>query len=135
MFEKCLRGDPGDNVMSAYPRLRATRIQKAYDDEAERINLLNEEIELIDGRKVQVKVLFEENKMLMDLECQPEELRATMYEKIAEEVNYSGAYSSFHFMKFLGKYKMERIAEELHQFMPIFNANADKVKRDQLLID
>ena len=42
MFEKCIRGDIGDNVQSAFPGVRKTRIKKAYTDAFEQVNLMNE---------------------------------------------------------------------------------------------
>ena len=42
MFEKCIRGDTGDNVGSALPRVRSTKIRKAYTDSFERVNMMND---------------------------------------------------------------------------------------------
>jgi hypothetical protein len=134
IFEKCIRGDKGDNVMSAYPNVRATKIQKAYEDEAFRINFMNEITETVTGEKYTVGELVAENKILMDLECQPDDLKALMYEAIAKEMEYSGVYNQFWFLKFCGKYKLKQIADELHNFADMFAGKTHK-SNNSLLIE
>jgi 5'-3' exonuclease len=116
IFEKCIRGDAGDNVQSAFPRVRSTRIKKAYDDAFELVNLMNERWTHIDGREFLVKDLYEENKLLMDLELQPECVRNKINETIEREMTNPGKFSYFHVMKFLGKYQLKKIAESIDQF-------------------
>src|SRR6185312_11010485 len=86
MFEKCFRGDSGDNVQSSYPRLRSEKIKRAYTDNFIRANLMNHQfvVETIDTNGVLkqkeyiTKELFEENQLLMDLTKQPEYIRELM---------------------------------------------------------
>ena len=32
LFEKCMRGDPTDNVFSAFPKVRKTKLLEAFQD-------------------------------------------------------------------------------------------------------
>ncbi len=142
LFQKCVRGDMGDYVHSAYPRVRETRILKAYQDPYERVNLMNETWTMKDvfelnpdgtqkldedGKPIpkvwRVGDLFEENRKLMDLECQPEDVREYMLEEIRREVKECGQYSNFQMIKFLGKYKLNSITDNIETFVPLFNAN------------
>ena len=72
MFEKAFRGDAGDNVMSAYPRVRSTRLQKAYTSDYELTNLLNETWDFADPTTGDITTfrvgdLYNENQLLMNL--------------------------------------------------------------------
>lgn len=132
MFEKCIRGDGGDNVMTAYPRVRATRIEKAFKDPFERANLMNETWDVKDpetGEIVQtfsVKALFEENKLLMDLECQPQEIKDLIQQTITEAIDSRSQFSYFHFMKFLGEYQLKAIADEGMKYNDIFSLHENR---------
>jgi len=116
MFEKCIRGDAGDNVQSAYPRVRKTRILKAWNDPLERVNMMHETWNNHEGKEMLVKKVFKENEILMDLRKQPEEYRQLMEKTISEEMADPGTYSYFHFMGFLGKYEMKKLAAQAEQF-------------------
>jgi len=121
MFEKCLRGDTGDNVQSAYPRVRKTKIAKAYTDEFERINMMNETWTDQNGKEHIVRNLYKENTLLMDLTAQPKSIRDQMDQVIDDEMKDPGSFSYFHFMKFLGKYELKKIAKGLDQFVGLLS--------------
>jgi 5'-3' exonuclease len=121
MFEKCLRGDAGDNVGSAYPRIRKTKIIKAYNDSFERVNVMNDMWTDQTGKEHVVRHLFAENKLLMDLTAQPACIRRQMNEVINEEMSDPGSFSYFHFMGFLGKYEMKKISQSLDQYVPMLS--------------
>lgn len=126
MFEKAFRGDTGDNVMPAYPRVRSTRLQKAYTDEYERANIMNETwkfTEPASGAEKTFRVgdLFEENQLLMNLERQPEEIRKVIFETVQQASTDHGKFNFFAFQKFCGKYKLKKIAEEATNFMPLLS--------------
>ncbi len=116
MFEKCIRGDSGDNVQSAYPRVRKTRIRKAWNDPLERVNMMHETWTNHEGKEMSVKEVFKENETLMDLRKQPKKWRDLIKTTIIEEMKNPGEYSYFHFMRFLGKYKMKKVAEQAETF-------------------
>ncbi len=121
IFEKCLRGDLGDNVGSAYPRIRRTKIEKAYRDAFERVNLMNET--WTDQEKTEhiVRHLYAENQLLMDLTMQPECVRRRIFGVIDDAMNNPGTFNYFHFMKFLGKYQLKKIADGLDQYVPMLS--------------
>lgn len=121
MFEKCLRGDMGDNVQSALPRVRKTRILKAYQDEYERANLLMERWTDQTGKEFVVRELFNENMLLMDLESQPDDIQERIVKTVLTGLNDPGTFSYFHFMKFLGKYELKKVADQAEQFVPMFS--------------
>lgn len=113
MFEKCIRGDAGDNVQSAYPRVRKTRIMKAWNDPLERVNMMEETWTNQLGKTMLVKEVFKENELLMDLEKQPKEWRILMDDTIDENMENPGKFSLFQFMKYLGKFEMKKVAKNV----------------------
>jgi len=126
LFEKCIRGDTGDNVQSAFPGVRKTRIKKAYNDAYERVNLMNETWSIgvpgeDDYKEFVVKELFEENRLLMDLREQPGVIQDRIKETIEEAFEDPGSYSYFHFLKFLGKYELKKVAESIDNFVPMLS--------------
>lgn len=78
LFEKCMRGDAGDNVMSAYPGVRTKKLQEAYADrEAKGFawnNLMLSKWTDHDGTEHRVKDDFDRNRLLIDLNQQPADL-------------------------------------------------------------
>lgn len=131
IFEKCIRGDAGDNVMSAYPRVRATKIEAAFKDEYARTNLFNETWEFSDpstGEKRTYRVgdLFTENEKLMDLFKQPEDIRQIMVETVEHESLHHGQFSLFHFQKFCAKFGLRKIADEAQHFIELFSSTGLK---------
>jgi len=122
MFEKCIRGDTGDNVQSAFPGVRKTRIKKAYNDSFERVNLMNETWSIgakgtDDLKEYIVKELYEENQLLMDLTEQPDPIKDRIRLTIKTAFENPGEYSHFHFLKFLGKYELKNISKSIDNFV------------------
>lgn len=132
MFEKCFRGDGGDNVMTAYPRIRSTRIEKAYKDPFEFTNIMNETWSVKDpetGEILQtflVKDLFEENKLLMDLDAQPDDIKELIQQTIEDAIASRAQFSYFHFMKFLGQYQLKAVADESMNYNEIFSLHENQ---------
>lgn len=137
MFEKCMRGDAGDNVLPAYPRVRKTKLYKAYGvkdgrvdtalaDAFEMSNLLNAQWEFMhpetgDKRMMSVEKMFEENNLLMNLHGQPPHIRELITQVIEHESDNHGTFNFFQFQKFLGQFKLEQIAERSMDFVPMFS--------------
>lgn len=126
MFEKCIRGDTGDNVQSAYPGVRKTRIKKAFTDPFEQVNLMNETWSIGDKgtedyKEFVVKELYEENRLLMDLQEQPDIIKDNIKLTIEKGFNDPGEYSHFHFLKFLGKYELKKISEQVDNFVKMLS--------------
>jgi 5'-3' exonuclease len=132
VFTKCLRGDSTDNVQSAYPGVRSTRILKAYTDPFERVQLMKETWDGLvtvveDGEPVQkpvtfrVEKLFEENQKLIDLEKQPDDIRELLEASINASLARKRQFSMFFILKFIGKYKLIKIKESLDQYIPMLS--------------
>jgi hypothetical protein len=77
LFLKCVRGDSGDNVRSAFPKVRETLLKKAWGDNLEMLNLL--ETVRPDGVKVGDALM--QNIALIDLSQQPTEMRKSIINK------------------------------------------------------
>lgn len=122
MFIKNIRGDAGDNVQSAYPRVRTTRIMKAWTDPLERVNMMHETWNNQNGKEMLVRNLFNENEILMDLRKQPEKWRKLINITIEETMENPGKYSYFDFLRFLGKLKMKKVSANLEAFTPMLNS-------------
>jgi hypothetical protein len=140
VFEKCIRGDAGDNVRSAYPKVRKTRIEKAFKDEYERTLFMNETWKFVNPEsheEIEYRVgdLFKENQTLMDLEAQPAEIRALIAETIDSALLNHGKFSMFHFSKFLGQHELTKIAENSDRFVRMFNCKptAEQIKQSGVL--
>jgi hypothetical protein len=124
MFEKCFRGDRGDNVQSSYPRLQAKKIQEAYTDSFKLANIMNHKfvVHEIDSEgklkdhEYTTRELFEENQMLMDLTLQPEPVRELITETINEAIANRGKYDKFKFMRFCSKYELLTILGRIDEF-------------------
>lgn len=121
MFIKCMRGDAGDNVQSAYPRLRMTRIKEAFNDPYIRSNLMEETWTDQTGREMKVKDLFNENELLMDLAKQPQDIRDRILDTVLDGFENRGKFSHFHFLRFCGKYDMKNISASLEQFVHLLS--------------
>lgn len=120
LFQKCMRGDPTDNVQSAFPRCRAAKIKQAYTDEFARTNLMNSTWTFDDGNGEQVyRVgdLFKENQLLIDLEKQPNNIRELIFNTIEDEMNKSKQFAMFNMLKFIGKYDLVKIKEGMDQYI------------------
>ena len=121
LFEKCMRGDSTDNVMSAYPGVRTKGTAKkvglieAYDDKDKKGFAWNNMMlqRWTDHNGVEHRVLdrYEANRTLIDLTCQPDDVKATIDSELtnikAKNVPMVGA----HFMKFCGKYDLVKLGE------------------------
>ena len=126
MFEKCIRGDVGDNVRSAYPNVRKTRLEKAFNDPYEFTQLMNEtwtkfNPKIDEEETFVVKDLFEENRILMDLECQPLHIRTKIAKTIEDAVANHGNFNLFQFNRFLGKHDLKSIATNPDTFVKMFS--------------
>lgn len=123
LFLKCIRGDSGDNVASAYPKVRETKIKKAYENEYDRINFMNET--WVDENKITRRVgdLFEENKILVDLFNQPSNIRDKIFPEIKNQIAEVNSYAHFHFLKFLEKHQLNQIRKDANRFIEMFTLN------------
>lgn len=118
VFEKCIRGDGKDNVRSSYPRLLRTKLVEAFYDSYKRENIMEHEFEetIYDevkdkyvNKTFKVRDLFEENRMLLDLENQPEKVKEEIFEEIEREMLSKKKLSIPYFVRFLGRNKLKKI--------------------------
>ncbi len=119
IYHKCLRGDAGDNVQSAFPRIRSTRIEKGYTDPFEHENIMNHTWSDHRGKEISVRELFLENQLLMDLTEQPEDIQNLIEHTITDGVNNPGHFSHFHFLKFCGQHGLAKISANVDKYLPM----------------
>lgn len=130
LFHKCIRGDDGDNVMSAYPRVRSTAIEKAYKDEFERIKLMKNDFKVmtqdaVSGDYVEVSYVTEdvynENRTLMDLNSQPKYIKKLIYNTIDHSIHNTGKFNYFKFMRFCKRNNLINILDRIDYYVPLLS--------------
>jgi 5'-3' exonuclease len=137
LFEKCVRGDPTDNIFSAYPGVRSkgsknkVGLIEAFEDKDKQgfswNNLMLQR--WTDHNEVEHKVLddYNRNVILVDLSAQPANIRAMMEEHIAtaaraKQMPMIGA----HFLKFCGKHNLVKLSEQAATYSTILSASYTK---------
>lgn len=134
LFKKCMRGDPTDNVFSAYPGVREKGSSKkvglveAFADKDTKgfawNNLMLQRWTDHNGEEHRVLDDYERNVTLVDLTAQPTEIRNYVDDIITENaVAKNKTMVGAHFMKFCGKWDMQRIAENATQFAELLQKN------------
>lgn len=127
LFQKCVRGDTTDNIQSAYPRVRSTRIKEVYDDAMygdgfKFINFMKETWTDQNKETHTVEEMFKHNEKLINLEKQPPDIRNLMHATIISEINAKKQFSYFHILKFIGKYQLVKIKENIENFIPLLSS-------------
>jgi 5'-3' exonuclease len=134
IFEKSMRGDPSDNIFSAYPgvRTKGTKnkigLQEAYADRNEKgytwNNLMLSKWVDHEGNEHRVMEDYERNRALVDLHAQPEAIVEELDQTIAQAKaeNKSIDQVGIRFMRFCGKYDLNRISEQAQLYVEPFNA-------------
>ena len=133
LFEKCMRGDTSDNVFSAYPGVRKkgtknkTGLLEAYaDKEKGGFNWNNLMLQRwVDHNEEEHRVRddYERNRTLIDLTAQPTKLRDATDNSIKEalESNKEIPQVGVHFMRFCGKYELNRISDQADSYAKWLN--------------
>lgn len=121
LFQKCLRGDPTDNIQSAYPKVRQTKIRAAFDDSYERVKLFKETWTDDKGNEIVVEDMFKENQRLIDLEKQPKAIRIAILTTVDEALEKQRKFSMFHMLKFCNRYQLDKIKDTIDQFIPMLS--------------
>lgn len=122
LFLKCMRGDPGDNVFSAYPgvRLKGTKktvgLTEAFEDRSKKGYAWNNLMlqRWADHNEVEHRVLddYERNRILIDLTAQPDDVKAVVDQAIREQVSHKDVgMVGAHFLKFCGKYELNKLSD------------------------
>lgn len=116
LFEKCIRGDRKDNVFSAFPRVRSTRLQKAWEEPDEMLNLMEDQ----NNRGEAIKDAYWFNKKLVDLTLQPSWIRDEIRDAIQDASESDSKYDFIKVTKFLAKYEMENVFDNINQHKKTF---------------
>ena len=116
LFEKCIRGDSSDNVFTAFPKVRKTKIKEAFDDRHNQgfvwNNFMLSKWTDHNGNDMVVKDCYERNKQLVDLSQQPDEVRTNILTEIVRAQNSKSIEQvGVRFMKFCNKYSLEKLAQ------------------------
>lgn len=134
LFEKCMRGDSTDNVFSAYPGVRTkgsknkVGLTEAFSDrEKQGFNWNNMMLQRwVDHEGVEHRVRddYERNRTLIDLTAQPEDIKAAVDQTIKENVRtVTTPQVGVHFMRFCGKYELNKISENAEAYAKWLNAS------------
>ena len=142
LFEKCMRGDPTDNVFSAFPGVRTkgsskkVGLQEAFADMDRKgynwNNLMLQRWVDHNGDEHRVLDDYERNVTLVDLKAQPEDIKV----KIAETISTNAVPKDIpqigmKFMKFCGKHELVKIGDQATQYAEFLSAaypEAEQIK-------
>ena len=132
LFEKCIRGDTSDNIFSAYPgcRKKGTKNKvgmiEAYEDRNTGgfnwNNFMLQRWTDHNGEEHVVREDYERNRTLIDLTAQPEELKVSFIETIAEASkpkNIQGV--GINFLKWCGTWDLQNLAKAPDEMAAILN--------------
>jgi len=137
LFEKCMRGDSSDNVFSAYPgvRKKGTKnkvglLEAFADRNTKGFNWNNLMLQRwVDHNEEEHRVLddYERNRTLIDLTAQPDEVKKEIASTIVEaSVPKQISQVGTKFLKFCGKYELNRISDQAQQYAELLSAEYKK---------
>lgn len=136
LFEKCIRGDNKDNVRSSYPRLQRKKLVEAFYDDLKKSNVLNhkfsitvydEEADEYKEIEFETEKLFEENRMLLDLNAQPEDIRKQIDDVVEREIVRKRKVNFVKFLHFAKQRELNNILARPQTFLPLLkNENQSK---------
>jgi len=133
LFEKCMRGDTSDNVFSAYPGVRTKGsknkigLEEAFKDRDSKgfswNNLMMQRWTDHNGLEHRVLDDYNRNVQLVDLSAQPDHIKVMIAESIAtNSVVKNTAQIGTKFMKFCGKYELNRISDNIQNYVDFLSA-------------
>ena len=117
LFLKCIRGDSTDNIRSAFPKVRETKIRAAYEDRGGLAwnNFINSFWGKEEPRSVREQ--YEFNRSLIDLKMIPNVVLEAMDETIGLEIlKAKPTMIPHHFKKYCMHHKLPRIMDRAHAF-------------------
>lgn len=132
LFEKCIRGDTSDNVFSAYPGVRKTKMQEAFEDRNQKgfawNNLMLQRWLDHEGKEHRVLDDYERNKKLIDLTQQPDDIRNVIVETITNQTTQPKNIDQvgIRLLKFCNLYDLQRVADNIQQYAEPFQAKYNK---------
>ena len=127
LFEKCMRGDPTDNVFSAYPKIRKNKLQEAFEDRKNKGFVWNNMMlqRWLDHEGVEHRVLddYDRNRRLIDLTAQPDDIKEIIINTITtNSVPKNVDQVGLRLMKFCGQYDLVKIGEQAQSYAEPLNA-------------
>ena len=133
LFKKCMRGDPTDNIFSAFPGVRekGTRnkvgLMEAFEDRKTKGYSWNNMMlqRWVDHNEIEHRVLddYERNRILVDLTAQPDDVKVKIAETIAQgQKTKSVQQIGTKFLKFCGKYDLVKLSENATTIAEWMNA-------------
>lgn len=134
LFEKCMRGDPSDNIFSAYPGVREkgtktkVGLREAFADRNSKgYNWNNLMLQRwVDHEGVEHRVLedYSRNRMLCDLTAQPDNIKQIIDETILaeEHKNKNISQVGIRLLKFCSEYDLQKISEQVQSYAEPLNA-------------
>lgn len=133
LFEKCMRGDATDNIFSAYPGVRTkgsknkVGLQEAYDDMSRKgfnwNNLMLQRWTDHNGNEHRVLDDYVRNVQLVDLNAQPDHIKQIIDETIrVNSTQKNRPMVGAQFLKFCGKYELNKLSENSNAIGEILNA-------------
>ena len=127
LFEKCVRGDPGDNVMSAFPGVRSKKISEAYENRHDKgyawNNIMLSKWVDHEGVERRVKDDYERNRMLIDLTQQPADLIEAWDLAIINEVRVDPKKQvGLALMRFCNQHGLVKIEKNTSEYSPCLSA-------------
>jgi len=139
LFYKCIRGDKGDNVFSAFPgaREKGTKnkvgIREAFNDRVSQgYNWNNFMLQRwVDHLEQEHKVIddYNRNVTLVDLSAQPQEIKDKMDIVIAEAYTKPPAKMvGAQLLKFCGKYELNNVAKYPDGYADFMNAKLPEIE-------
>jgi 5'-3' exonuclease len=142
LFEKCMRGDATDNVFSAYPGVRTkgsknkVGLIEAYADRNKQgfnwNNMMLQRWADHEGNEHRVKDDYERNRVLIDLTAQPDEYKQLFDATIRSDVRTTIVPQvGIHFMKFCGKYELNKISDQAESYSKWLNTPYKGVLNEQ----
>ena len=134
LFEKCMRGDPTDNVFSAYPGVRKVGsknkvgLTEAFADKDAKGFAWNNIMlqRWTDHNDVEHRVLddYQRNVTLVDLTAQPEEVKEKIVGTIqGNSVALNRPMVGAQFLKFCGKYDLIKMADMADSYVRFLEAS------------
>jgi 5'-3' exonuclease len=123
LFEKIIRGDTSDNIFSAYPGVRTNGsknkvgLREAFDDRQKKgwawNNLQLQRWTDHNGDEHKVLDDYNRNKILIDLTCQPEDIKLQIDTSIREGITEeSVSQVGVKFLKFCGKHSLIKLGDQ-----------------------
>lgn len=134
LFKKCMRGDPSDNIFSAYPGVREKGTKnkvgliEAYQDRISKgwawNNLMLQRFMHHDGTEHRVIDDYNRNKLLCDLSAQPDDIKEIIKKTIEENISLHKDISQVgvRLLKFCSEFSLERISEQAQSYSEPLNA-------------